>query len=242
MTTNETDVNVNADENLGVQTQGDVVQPQDSHEKSDKEINLGNMRKIIESQKQALTEAQELIERQNQILSQHKTVDKPVEDSLDEFDELEDYETPTKAQLIRREQKLLKKFEELAKKQAQEFDRSQYLQKLQNKYSDYNEVMTAENLKWVEQNDPDFAELASHVSDNFLKAEKVYRYIKKHKEKPNIQKKVEENQNNPYLAPTGTFGIGADQFDASSPQSREAAYQRLKSWQSQPIEFRQPRR
>lgn len=215
---------------------------------SDKEINFRRLEAAKEQEREARIRAemenQFLKERINAIESSLKP---PEEDPIDSISH-EDFDDPErlKAKLAKERQRYRKEAEEIAikvvEKKKDEDKKKGWLDRLKQNYSDYDKVMTQENIEKVAQSNPHFLKTVLKVTDDYDRREATYEYIKENMlkqestPKPSIKDIVDENQKNPYYIPS-SHGLAskAVDFDVSSRKAKDEAYQKLKAAQRRPI-------
>jgi len=94
----------------------------------------------------------------------------------DELDKLGDGDIVTKGQVKKLAQKMA---EEIAHKVIKQRDDATVEDRLQHKYSDFNQVVTKENIENLKEIEPELAESLSHISDPYAQAVAAYKYLKK---------------------------------------------------------------
>lgn len=213
---------------------------------SDKEINFRKLEAAREAEREARIRAEMQTEAMRNELQEIKQMLQPKE--VDPLDGAEDYVDP--ARLRAKLEKVSANFKKEAKVIAQETIREEreqeekrnYLQRLKNQYSDYDQVMNEANIANLESIDPVFIETVLEVPDEYARRLKTYKKLKslqqapqKVEEKMSIKEKVEENARNPYYIAPSMATPSAVDFDIKSPQSRQQAYEKLKAAQRRPI-------
>ena len=200
----------------------------------------------LEAAKEVEREARIRAEMQNEILRQEmqeiKNFLKPKEE--DPLDGVEDYVDPArlKAKLAQERANIIREAEKIAKKTYEEHkqaeEKNDYLNRLKRSYSDYDSVVTEDNIANLHRSNPTLAQSLIKIGDDYARRELAYHYMKANtpkKEVPSIKEKVEENARNPFLIPSGSGTPTAVEFDLRSPQARDDAYSKLKSAQRRPI-------
>lgn len=132
---------------------------------------------------------EEMIERLLKANPQPQVVEK------DEFDDISDEEFIPKGKvkgLVKKEAEKIaesiakREYERLMKEQ----ERSQFMQKLQRQYSDFNEVVNPETLSLFEEQEPELAEAIAESKDPYKIGVQSYKYIKA----MNLSSKVPEKR------------------------------------------------
>jgi hypothetical protein len=126
----------------------------------------------------------------------------------DEFDEISDEEFIPKGKvkgLVKKEAERIaetiakREYEKLMKQQEQ----SQFMDKLQRKYSDFNEVVTPETLSLLEEQEPELAQAIAESKDQYSIGVQSYKYIKALNLAPKVpearrakevERKIKENE------------------------------------------------
>lgn len=205
----------------------------------------------LESAKQAEREARIRAEMERDMLKKQLETATRVEEK-DPLDDVEDYVDKERLQQIRTKDRAAfkKEAEEIANRTYQarrdEEERRNFLPKLKQKFSDYDQVMNEQSIADLEQKSPEFLASVMRVSDDYERRLLTYEYLKASKEKqkaaPEVEKqkqtimdRVEENQRNPYYLNGSSGSPTAIEFDVRSKSSRDAAYQKLKQAQRNPI-------
>lgn len=101
---------------------------------------------------------------------------------VDELDSVPDGDYIPKGEvrkMIQREKESIKReAREEAQKLLQEREQSNFHQRLQQKFSDFDEVVTSETLELLEQQDPELAATIVELKDPFKMGLQTYKYIK----------------------------------------------------------------
>jgi hypothetical protein len=105
---------------------------------------------------------------------------------VDEFDKIGDDEfipfSKVKKLAERNSQKVLKNTEELVRQEVQKAlktqEDSQFLDRLNRKYSDFSEIVTAETLSILEEKEPELAAAIGASKDGYQIGVQSYKYIK----------------------------------------------------------------
>ena len=226
----------------GVTTQATAEPEQKAS--SDKELNF----RRLEEARNHDREERIRVETQNQMLqnelNQIKEYMKPKE--ADPFDDIEEYIDPElkkrlEAKFSNFASSVERKAAETAKNTYQEIqnkkkeaDDKNFMSKLQDKYNDFDEVMSEQNIFEIGKQKPAFLKAILKVPSEFEKREDLYLEIKNSKaagvKTPTVQDRVQANQKNPYFIPSGSAPTSnAIDFDLNAPGAREAAYQKLKA-------------
>lgn len=227
--------------NLDLVNQGTSQPLEPVKQTSDKEFNFRRLEKKAEALEQALHERDEMLKRQQTTLEQLQARFAP---ERDEFDSLPNEELIDKARFIRvlekERERNKREAEEVARQTYQRIDSENYVQRLQSKYPDYDQVVNASNAEKLQETDPDFVAVLSEVKDEFKRREMAYKRIQKvlAEEKPRAkaQELVQENRQAAanFFTPHGQSPMmnphGFD-FDVRSKDAKIKAYERLKAAQ-----------
>lgn len=204
----------------------------------------------LEEEKNRSRENEIRLEMQNQMLqkelSEIKEYLKPKE--ADPFEGIDDLIEPElkqrlEAKINKVSSNLERKAEEIAERKIEERERkkaeaekSNFLQKLQKDYSDYDQVMSDQNIADFAKADPDTLKIVLALPDEYEKRRYLYSRIKGQKaaKEPTVQDKVQKNLKNPYFVPSSAAPTSnAIDYDLNAPGARAAAYQKLKVAQKQ---------
>ncbi len=125
----------------------------------------------------------------------------------------------------------------LAKERARvEEDRKQreqkeYPQKVLAAHQDFNEVVTAENMDYLEFHHPEIATAIKYMPEGFDKWSTIYKAIKKHipnnSTSAKEQKKAEKNMNKPQSMAAGLSGTGDSAPRILDQAAKDANWQRM---------------
>ena len=119
---------------------------------------------------------EEMQRRNLELAQQLERMQKPVvKDEPDELDKLADDDIITKAQGKRLFAKMAK---DIASDAIRQHSASTVEERIKNKYSDYDDVVTAENIALLKQKKPSVALSVAHNPDPFSQAEAVYDALK----------------------------------------------------------------
>ena len=167
--------------------------------------NAKNFRELRRRQ-QDLERELKLQKEMNEKLLQMATQSTPVKQEVDELENLSDEEFIPKGKvrkLVQREKEQIKKeaVEEVQKllKQREE---SQFMDRLKSKYSDFDEVVNAETMALLEEQDPELAITIADLKDPYKIGMQCYKYMKAMNladKAPNarrakeVEKKLEQN-------------------------------------------------
>jgi hypothetical protein len=174
--------------------------------------NEENLRVLRQRKKEAEKRAQELeyqLKLQQEMFSQAmQTKAEPVQAApVDELDSVPDEDYIPKGQvkkLLNREREEARKIaQEEIKKQLAEQEKSQFLNRLNAKFSDFNDVVNPETLELLEQQDPELAQTILEIGDPYKMGLQSYKYIKSMglldkvpdtRRSKEIDKKIEQNE------------------------------------------------
>lgn len=221
-------------------TEQEAVQPADTtvqdSSRSDKDKNFERLRNKLESLESEAHESREVIKKQNELLERMQTAFSSSPQDSDDYERMDAEDFISKKHLNKWEQRSQEKFKQLAEKAIQEYEKKNYIQKLHHAYPDYEDVVSTENVKKLEQDDPEYAQLLAEVKDDYKRREMAYKRIKKaQKNSITAQQVVEENKaKNYYYSPAGqgsSYNSHAIEFDVRNKSARQQAYERLKSAQ-----------
>ncbi len=215
---------------------------------SDKEINFRNLEQARDQEKEARMRAELQSEMLRKEMDEIKELLKPKEvDPLDGDDIDPDLRNKVNARFAKERATFERKAEEIAKstysrieREREEADKKNFLPKLKKKYADYDDVMSAQNLKVLEEKDPVFLRTVLLVPDEYERRKLTYKKLKTFKdETPSVKDKVKENQKNPYYIHAGAAPTSnAIGFDLNTKEARDAAYKMLKDAQRKPLSSR----
>ncbi len=221
---------------------------------SDKELNFRRLEEAREEDRQRAFKAEMESALLKQRLEMLEKTTSPRES--DPLEGVEDFVDPAryKADQARREVRLKKEAEEIAERKFREYQQKNkqetHEDTLRNKYSDYDQVMTKENIMQFQETNPEFIKSLQYINDDTERKTLAYQFFKRNM-KPKedlrqaIKDKVRDNAANPVMigAGSGTPASSTDaiDFDVSSPQARATAYAKLKAAQRRPIVNSPPR-
>ena len=220
-------------------------EPQVQKEVSDKEYNFRKLEAAREAEREARLRAEMQAEMLRREMEEIKTMLQPKE--TDPLDAVEDYVDPStlRVKLEKERAAFERKAKEIAKRTFQELEneksereKGRFLEKLRDKFPDYDQVMNETNLVQLEKIDPVFIRAVQAVPDEYERRLMAYEKLKslpKAEQKQSIKEKVVENQQNPYFIPPGSGTPSGVDFDISSKEARAKAYERLKAAQRKPI-------
>ncbi len=214
---------------------------------SDKEYNFRKLEAAREADREARMRAEMQAEELRKEMQEIKTMLRPKE--IDPLDGVEDYVDASRlrAKLEKERANSNEEARRIAKQTYQEEkqldEKRNYLTRLKQQLSDYDEVMTETNLIELEKSDPVFLRAVLRDKDDYTRRFDTYEKIKSMKsqvqrtkdETPSIKEKVEQNLQNPYYIPPSSGTPSAIEFDLSSKASRDQAYAKLKAAQRRPI-------
>lgn len=127
-------------------------------------------------------ELKQLAKAQAEQLEQLRLAQQAKPEVPDEMEGISDEEYIPKGKvkkLLNREiERVRKEVRYEAEKVLQEREKSQFLEKLQRQYSDFNEVVTAETLALLEEQDPELAKSIAETQDPYKIGMQSYKFIK----------------------------------------------------------------
>jgi hypothetical protein len=240
--------------NTGVTGQGSA-KPEDrealtKESASDKELNFRRLEAVRDQEREARIRAEMQTESLMKEIDSIKTMLAPKEkDPLEEIEDIADLDrNKLKHILNQREAMLQKKFDQSLPQRFEEYERNKkrtnFREALRERYSDYDSVMNQDVLSQLPERDAEVIEAISAIEDPYVRCEKAYKYVKKHKAASDshaeaLKQKVEENQTNPYYFPSSQGSSpSAMDFDLNSKSAKEAAYAKLKAAQRKGINNR----
>lgn len=177
-----------------------------SHKRNDAEYNWAETRRVMKEQERRLMQAEEELNRIRQ--QAHKV---PEEDSLEK---LADDDLTTVAHAKKIAARVAREAAEAALRQR---DYDTVDERLQAKYSDFDQIVSQENIEFLKQNEPELAySLKALASDPYAQGVAAYKLIKKvlpgtnknvsvdkRKAETNLQKPISVN-----AAPKATTPLG----------------------------------
>jgi hypothetical protein len=132
---------------------------------------LENSKRELENELRITREINERLLQMTQVPSQPQ--------QPDELDQISDGEYLAKGQV---ERLVSKKAEKIAQEQVErilrERDKSQFMEKLRGKYSDFDQVVNPETMSLLEEKDPELAQTIASSKDQYLIGLQCYKYIK----------------------------------------------------------------
>jgi hypothetical protein len=178
--------------------------PQEMQIDDRKEKNWREIRRINAELEKKAKAQEELIAN---LLKQQMSFQNPQASQVDELDSIPDADYIPKGDV----KKLLKKEKEEIKKEAreearrywEEQEKANFHNRLRSKFSDFDEVVTAETLELLEQQDPDLSSTIAELKDPYKMGLQTYKYIKSlglsqkapdHRRTKEVEKKIEQNQ------------------------------------------------
>lgn len=234
----------------GVTDTQEVAKPETTqlNSASDKALNFRKLEAARDAEREARIRAEMQAESLRKEIESIKDMLRPPE--KDPLDEVDGYIDPAvfKAKLEKERAAFERRAEEIAKKTYEEQKRREeqtnFLQRLKTEYSDYDQVMTEDNVKELEENAPEFLSVVLEIPDEYVRRKQTYNFIKRQKQRapvqkepetPSIKQTVDENLRNPFYIPAGAGIPAAVEFDVKSKNARELAYAKLKAAQRRPI-------
>ena len=126
---------------------------------------------------------------------------------VDEFDEIGDDEFIPKGKVSKLiEKKAMKIAGDIAQRETERIlkarDQDQFMDKLKRKYSDFDEVVNADTMALLEQQDPELAETIVELKDPYKIGMQTYKYVKamnlnakvpESRRAKEVEKKLEQN-------------------------------------------------
>lgn len=189
-------------------TINEALEETESPKESEQDRNWRAMREKVDQLQRETEKERAKREEYEEILYkkllQSNTPEAPPE--VDEFADIQSDDWLTKEQSQRLAEKLAeKKAKEIVAKALEE-ERNRRSEeelptRLSTQFSDFNAVVTDENVKQLKELEPEVAQALSLIGDKYAQAVAAYKYIKKFvpraEEVSNYKKKVEENSSKP---------------------------------------------
>jgi hypothetical protein len=210
---------------------------------SDKEVNFRRLEAARDSEREARIRAEMHSQRMEEELKNIKDMLQPKES--DPLDSSEDYVDGVrlKAKLEKERASYEKKAVDIARNTYEQIQleekKKNFLGRLKSEHSDYDQIMSENNVINLEKQNPHFVQAILKIDDEYDRRKLAYEYLKANQAPKetfqSIKDKVAENASNPYYIPAGSGTPTAIEFDTKSASSREAAYAKLKAAQKRPI-------
>ena len=152
---------------------------------NDKEINFSNLRNKIKEKDDQLSERERQL---HQMQRQIEELQKPVKAKEPEDEYGDDDYTPRKT--VRRDA------EEIADKKIREYEEKNWKRVVKADYNDFDNVVTNENIKMLEEQMPEISELIMRSGNKIDMAAATYKAIKRLQKINSPSKEIEENRRN----------------------------------------------
>jgi hypothetical protein len=179
------------------QTAEKAETPQEKKRRNDVEYNWAESRRKMQD-----------LERQNRDMQDqlHKLQPRPAEPEVDELDNLADDDIVTKGQAKKMAAKLAR---EIAQDVIKQRENATVDERLQNKYNDFADIVTRDNIELLKQTEPELAMSLAHISDPFTQGVAAYKLLKKsgigeEMKPPKEKQKAVENSQKPVSVNTVT--------------------------------------
>lgn len=209
-----------------------VTSSTDQVKQNDKDYNFAQMRKQLESERQARLD----IERRSQELERQLASRTDSRESEDDDEPYVDSKRLNKT-LASFERNMDKKIDERAEIKARtlldEERRHMYLRE----NSDFNNVMSEDNVKRFAEKYPKVASAVINMPDGFERQKLVYESIKAfgvdkpEAKQPSIQDKIDANKKSPYYQPSGNSSAPYSNAGDFSEGGQKNAYDQMKALQ-----------
>lgn len=188
------------------QTENHDSEQQSIQVKAEEDRQERNWRAVRERQKELERELKMQREMNEKLLAMaSQTAPKHVE--VDEFDQIGDDEYISKGKVNALVHKKAAKIaEDIAQRKVEEAfkqrEQANFLDNLKRKYSDFDDVVNADSLALLEQNDPELAQTIADLKDPYKMGVQSYKYIKalglsekvpEARRAKEIEKKLEKN-------------------------------------------------
>jgi hypothetical protein len=210
-------------------------------EKSNKDLNFERLRKKAEALEKENEETKERLAQQQEMLERFQTAFNPSKSAQEEFDFLTNEEQERLVRMI--EQRLEPKIEQriLGNLKARESER--FHDRLIDKYSDYDSVVTSDAVDELQKEDPWFSKLAADKANapegKYLVGEAIYHKLKDKRNKKPIapspmEDRLKRNKSAGILSAISQASFGmpnAYDFDVNDSEARERAWQAVKKAQ-----------
>lgn len=227
----------------GVQDQ-EIATPDKSPSLSDKELNFRRLESLRDTEREGRIRAEIQAESLKAELNRMaQALAPPEKDPLDDADEYVD-SARLKQKLAQERAASERRAKEIAKETYEhhrlEDEKKNYLNRLRLEFRDFDDVMTPESIKALDENEPSFVKAVKQIPDDYEKCKLAYEHIKgkaaSRAPRQSIKETVEENARNPYYIPPGSGNPSAVEFDIRSKEAREQAYAKLKAAQRRPLQ------
>tara|TARA_R110002126_G_scaffold51939_1_gene141830 strand:+ start:3674 stop:4438 length:765 start_codon:yes stop_codon:yes gene_type:complete len=186
------------------ESQVQETQVEGSHEPEDKQER--NWKEIRRKQRESEIRERakdELIEKLLNAKQNPVSVEKKVEEP-DEFAGIATDDYPTWGQTDKRIEKRAEAIAERKYKEMQEQDKSsRFLQRLESKYDDFQDVVNADSIALLEEKEPELAQTIADLKDPYKMGLQSYHYLKRaaftdeisnKRHKKEVEKKIDKNE------------------------------------------------
>jgi len=210
----------------------EIAQPNQEQVKNDKEYNFAQVRKQLDSERQARLDAERRIADLEKGSSRSNTMDDDYSDEpyIDEKRLNKKFASFEKTM----DQKIEERAEQKARILIEEDKRERYLQT----NSDFNSVMSEGNVQRLAERHPHLAKSILNMPDGFERQKLVYETIKStgldkpQSKEPSIQEKIDANRKSPFYQPTGLGAVPYSNGGDFSQEGQKNAYAKLKELKS----------
>lgn len=193
---------------------------QTAPEETEKDINWRKWKENRQKERENAareTEARIKAEKEAEALRQalESVVNKPTYNQRQEPNQYDQEEETEEQRINRKVEEALAKREQQYQQQREQEELKSYPTKLNNTYSDFNQVCSAENLDYLEYHHPELAKAFAHRKDGFDKWADIYNAVKRYVPNTNSNRdaqKAEKNLQKPQslshssLSATGPIG------------------------------------
>jgi hypothetical protein len=138
---------------------------QERKQRNDAEYNWAETRRKMQEQERRIQEQSEMIQK----LQPQKTED-------DDLERLADDDIVTKGQVKKLATKMAR---EIAQEIIRQREAATVDERLANKFTDYSEIVTKENIELLKQNEPELALSLAHNPDPYAQGVAVYKILKR---------------------------------------------------------------
>lgn len=116
-------------------------------------------------------------------------------------------------------------------RQREQREQQEYPQRLNQQYPDFNEVVTQENLDYLEYHYPEIARAFQRVQNDYTKWEDIYRATKRLVPNSATAKKDAVRAEQNIMRPKSMSSIGASQTTDATPQHRLSDDRKAANWE-----------
>lgn len=209
----------------------------DAQKSNDKELNFEKLRKQLEQERNEKIRMQERLEVLEKAQQRSSNTTKSDEDY--ESDEPYIDQKTFSKKMSKFEASLEDKIDKRAEEKARFILENEKQQDYVKRNSDFNQILSQENIQKFATEHPAMAERMLKMPDNFDRQALLYEQIKALQstkkaadEKSSVQQRIDQNRKSPFYQPSG---IGASPYAAAgdfSPSGQKSAYDKLQELKS----------